>query len=394
MRASVAAMTPAARSSGRHPRGSAEAPERGPHCVVDEGLCRAPPYVDATYTEGSVCDTTEVKFKMDLLRHLHYFVAVAEERHFGRAAESLHMAQPPLSQQIRGTRGRVGVQLLRRTTRRVDLTQAGAAYLQPARAILASVENAADEASASPPGRRPPRHRVRRVRDLQPAPALSGDSPTSCRASTSPSAARCSSPPRSAPPGRHHRHRAAAATRPRPGALGSGVLRQDGLVVALAADHPLARRRRLRVADLGADRARRAHRVAAGRSCTTSWSTSAEVAGFEPSLPSGGERDVLPGRPGRGRPGGRHARPGSRDRPGPGRESSTCRWPAPAQFPWPSRIEPIGTTRTSTAPWPPSDASRPACDRRRFRVGTRFRPASRTPSQGRRDLLGAVRRLA
>jgi DNA-binding transcriptional LysR family regulator len=81
------------------------------------------------------------------LRHLRYFVAVAEELHFGRAAARLHMAQPPLSQQVRRLEELIGTALFRRTSRRVVLTAAGEAFLDRSRKLLAQTEADIDEAA-------------------------------------------------------------------------------------------------------------------------------------------------------------------------------------------------------------------------------------------------------
>ncbi|MDJ0702623.1 MAG: LysR substrate-binding domain-containing protein [Leptolyngbyaceae cyanobacterium MO_188.B28] len=76
------------------------------------------------------------------LHSLRYFVAVAEELHFGRAATRLHITQPALSRQIRGLEAELGIELLKRTKRTVELTEAGATFLVEVRKALQQVESA------------------------------------------------------------------------------------------------------------------------------------------------------------------------------------------------------------------------------------------------------------
>src|SRR3954471_1967892 len=79
------------------------------------------------------------------LRHLRAFAALAQERHFGRAAERLHIAQPALSQQVKQLERELGVGLVNRTTRRVELTEAGRRFAEHCHAVLGSVDRASTD---------------------------------------------------------------------------------------------------------------------------------------------------------------------------------------------------------------------------------------------------------
>src|SRR5574337_1047799 len=86
------------------------------------------------------------------LRQLRYFVAVAEELSFTRAALRLHLSQPPLSQQIQSLEQDLGVRLLERTKRSVALTEPGRVFLEQARQILAKVDEARNQTVAAAAG--------------------------------------------------------------------------------------------------------------------------------------------------------------------------------------------------------------------------------------------------
>jgi len=86
------------------------------------------------------------------VREAQYFVAVAEELHFGRAAERLHISQPPLSQAIKGLERHLGVTLLDRSTRHVALTAAGVAFLDACRELVGAATTAGSVARQAAEG--------------------------------------------------------------------------------------------------------------------------------------------------------------------------------------------------------------------------------------------------
>ena len=86
------------------------------------------------------------------LRHLRYFVCVAEEKNIGRAALRLHISQPPLTRQIQQLEDQLGVQLFKRTNRGVELTDAGRVLYDDARNILGLTERAMERSSKAAKG--------------------------------------------------------------------------------------------------------------------------------------------------------------------------------------------------------------------------------------------------
>jgi carbonic anhydrase len=96
--------------------------------------------VQDRFTIASIDSTNSLEEGSVLLRHIRYFLAVAEHRNFTRAAEVLHVSQPTLSQQIRQFEDTLRVQLLDRSGRTIQLTDAGAAYVHYAQRALQDLE--------------------------------------------------------------------------------------------------------------------------------------------------------------------------------------------------------------------------------------------------------------
>jgi hypothetical protein len=107
------------------------------------------------------------------LRHLRYFVAVAEELHFGRAAKALNISQPPLSRQIQDLERNIGTTLLTRTGRAVTLTEAGTVFLAECKQNLAQVFRSVEIARTANEQKAPPGVRVLHLLSFSPVESFS-----------------------------------------------------------------------------------------------------------------------------------------------------------------------------------------------------------------------------
>jgi LysR family transcriptional regulator, transcription activator of glutamate synthase operon len=218
------------------------------------------------------------------LRQLRYLVAVADELHFTRAAEREHVAQPALSQQIRQLEAEVGLALVRRTTRRVGLTEAGELLVARARHVLAELEAASAELQ-SLSGLKSGRLRIgamhtmtpvdlslllARFHDLHPAVELTVREQSSEELAEMLRSAEIDL--------------AFLSVTDRIGSHGLGLLRllEEELVAVLPTDHPLARRRRrVRLAELAGEPFVSFREGARLRELLVS---GAAAAGFEPQI--------------------------------------------------------------------------------------------------------------
>jgi DNA-binding transcriptional LysR family regulator len=187
------------------------------------------------------------------LRHLRYFVAVAEELSFTRAAERLHIGQPPLSHQIQMLEAEVGAQLLERSKRWVRLTEAGKLFLDDARRVLALSEQAVQTARRAERGEvgelrvgftfstpLTPLFAtvVNRYRQRYPGVTLTLHEMATLRQIDA----------------LVNRELDLGLVRPPeaavPDAVGMTVLRRDPLVMVLPLDHPLARKKAIAISDM------------------------------------------------------------------------------------------------------------------------------------------------